>query len=148
MTLSDREDNPRLLGYLKETCELNGLTNVKIIGLTWGVVSPNLININEYDYILASDCFYDSKGTYIIVNIVVFLLTLSIPLISRFFSLAFVPHLKFIPDLSSSSLSYYSHTHTLTLTLRAWCVWVCVNATYKDNRCYNETQESYMNAHM
>lgn len=69
MTLSDREDNPRLLGYLKETCELNGLMNVKIIGLTWGVVSPNLININEYDYILASDCFYDSKGTYIIVNI-------------------------------------------------------------------------------
>lgn len=117
MTLSDREDNPRLLGYLKETCELNGLMNVKIIGLTWGVVSPNIININQYDYILASDCFYDSKGTYIIVNIIMFLF--------QIISLTFVPHLKFISDLSSSFIVLYSHTHTHLDIACMVCVGVC-----------------------
>lgn len=36
---------------------------VEVIGLTWGVFSPFLINKSPpYDIILASDCFYDSKG--------------------------------------------------------------------------------------
>ncbi|XP_019849206.1 PREDICTED: methyltransferase-like protein 23 [Amphimedon queenslandica] len=61
VTLSDREDNPRLLDYLRETCELNGLREIKIMGLTWGLISPDLINLSKCDYVLASDCFYDSK---------------------------------------------------------------------------------------
>ena len=63
VTLTDREDNPILLEYLHQTCALNGVEeNVSIVGLTWGVFSPVLLNLGPQDIILASDCFYDSKG--------------------------------------------------------------------------------------
>lgn len=63
VTLTDREDNPILLEYLRQTCGLNGVEgNVSIVGLTWGVFSPVLLNLGPQDIILASDCFYDSKG--------------------------------------------------------------------------------------
>ena len=68
VTLSDYEGNPRLLSNLKRSCELNGLTvgsgenDVKILPLSWGVFSPTFIKLEPPDIILASDCFYDTKG--------------------------------------------------------------------------------------
>ena len=70
MTLSDHEGNARLLDNLKRSCDLNGLTvdheassnGVRIIAISWGVFSPNVIQLEPQDVILASDCFYDTKG--------------------------------------------------------------------------------------
>lgn len=90
VTLSDREGSPRLQDNLRRTCELNhipmatgeegggvamgadssrgyGLTSKfgvvsKIMGLTWGIFSPSLLETPTQDIVLASDCFYDSKG--------------------------------------------------------------------------------------
>ena len=62
VTLSDREDNPQLLEYLNEASALNGVSEVvKVIGLTWGIFSPTLIQLESQDIVLASDCFYDKK---------------------------------------------------------------------------------------
>ena len=68
---------PRLLDNLRKSCELNGLTiddqkegstssnrdnGVRIMAISWGVFSPNLIKLEPQDVVLASDCFYDTKG--------------------------------------------------------------------------------------
>lgn len=77
--LSDREGNLRLQDNLRKTCEINNVpigTNVRslpgsagergmvsrIMALSWGVFSPELLQLGPQDLILASDCFYDSKG--------------------------------------------------------------------------------------
>ena len=71
--LSDREGNSRLQENLRKSCELNGIpigtTHMEksgvvldIMALSWGVFSPELIELEPQDIILASDCFYDSKG--------------------------------------------------------------------------------------
>lgn len=81
VVLSDRDGNPRLQGNLRKTCEINsvpvmggtarccegGVAGVKgvvssIIPLSWGVFSPELLQLAPQDVVLASDCFYDSKG--------------------------------------------------------------------------------------
>jgi predicted nicotinamide N-methyase len=84
ITLSDREDTPRLLDNLRKSCDLNGLTvndqkegptssnmkdAVRIMALSWGVFSPDFINLEPQDVILASDCFYDTKGVSTILYI-------------------------------------------------------------------------------
>ena len=68
--LSDREGNPRLQENLIKTCELNELVIgeegkpgiSRIMEITWGVFSPEVLTLEPQDIILASDCFYDSKG--------------------------------------------------------------------------------------
>ena len=51
-----------MLKQLKDACSLNHIEDVNIMGLTWGVFSPGLLELEPQDFILASDCFYDSKG--------------------------------------------------------------------------------------
>ena len=81
VTLSDREDTPCLLDNLRKSCDLNGLTvddqkgsptssnkatnAVRIMAISWGVFSPDFIKLEPQDVILASDCFYDTKGVSI-----------------------------------------------------------------------------------
>ena len=70
--LSDREGDPRLQENLRKSCEMNvipiGLGNPKkgmvlrIMAISWGVFSPDLLELEPQDIILASDCFYDTKG--------------------------------------------------------------------------------------
>ena len=64
VTLSDREENPHLLDNLKKSCDLNNITKeeVKIVPISWGIFSPAVMQLKPQDIILASDCFYDSKG--------------------------------------------------------------------------------------
>ena len=78
VTLSDREDTPRLLDNLRKSCDLNGLpfddqkggptssnkaiNGVRIMAISWGVFSPDFIKLEPQEVILASDCFYDTKG--------------------------------------------------------------------------------------
>lgn len=82
--LSDREGNPRLQDNLRKTCEINniavgpsgsppggvGARGVvsRIMPLTWGVFSPELLQLCPQDIILASDCFYDSKGIVLLIQ--------------------------------------------------------------------------------
>ena len=70
VTLSDREDIPRLFDNLKQICILNGFNTanapqIHTVGISWGIFSPQLLGLAAQDVILASDCFYDSKGIYI-----------------------------------------------------------------------------------
>lgn len=78
--LSDKEGDPRLQDNLRRTCEINhipvraaedasnsscrekGGTVSRIMALSWGIFSPELLTLPPQDVILASDCFYDSKG--------------------------------------------------------------------------------------
>ena len=34
----------------------------RIMALSWGVFGPELLSLPPQDIVLASDCFYDSKG--------------------------------------------------------------------------------------
>lgn len=75
--LSDKEGNPRLQENLRETCRINKIpigtactsssyqargAVTGIMSLSWGVFSPEVLSLSKQDIVLASDCFYDSKG--------------------------------------------------------------------------------------
>ncbi|XP_062508309.1 histone-arginine methyltransferase METTL23-like isoform X2 [Corticium candelabrum] len=73
--LSDQDDPPETLGNCQKSCEMNGVSNqVQVVGITWGIISPYLLNLPPVDFILASDCFYDSKDFEDIFATVVFLM--------------------------------------------------------------------------
>ena len=63
-TLTDRATNPRLTEALRRTCQLNRVpeSRVQIVPLSWGVFSPELLQLPPQDILLASDCFYESTG--------------------------------------------------------------------------------------
>lgn len=66
VTLSDKEDAPLIREHLQKTVSVNGVSDsVNIIGISWGYISPQLLELPPQDYIIASDCFYDTKGTCI-----------------------------------------------------------------------------------
>lgn len=62
VTLSDREGNPQLIKNLRHACAINELSDVQVVSISWGVFSPTVLQLEPPDIILASDCFYDSKG--------------------------------------------------------------------------------------
>jgi len=47
---------------------------VPVVGITWGVVSTQLLELPKLDLVLASDCFYDSKDFEDVVMTMSFLL--------------------------------------------------------------------------
>ncbi|CAG5129034.1 unnamed protein product [Candidula unifasciata] len=61
VTLSDRSTFDNCLSVCRQSAHLNGLTDVSVIGLTWGQVTPALVSLPKVNIILASDCFYDTK---------------------------------------------------------------------------------------
>ena len=69
VTLSDAISLPECRDRGKTSVEANGLCDVKVIGITWGLVTPDLMDLPPQDVILASDCFYDSKGKMTSENI-------------------------------------------------------------------------------
>lgn len=62
MIVSDHEGKPHLLDNLRLSCQLNGVDGVGVRGVTWGVFSPAVLELEPPDVILASDCFYCSSG--------------------------------------------------------------------------------------
>lgn len=75
VTLSDSAHFPRSLEHIKRSCELNGiLSQVRIVGITWGLFLSNLFSIGPVDFILGSDCFYEPALFEDIVVTVAFLL--------------------------------------------------------------------------
>jgi len=63
VTLSDALHLPRCIDNCQKACAANNLeSSIRVIGLTWGQFSPDLVQIGPLDVILGSDCFYNSKG--------------------------------------------------------------------------------------
>ena len=60
--LSDSSDYPQCLDNCQKSCDVNQLSDVPVIGIKWGQFTPSLINLQPVDIILASDCFFDTKG--------------------------------------------------------------------------------------
>ncbi|XP_046468194.1 histone-arginine methyltransferase METTL23 isoform X1 [Neodiprion pinetum] len=75
VTLSDSASLPKSLQHIKRSCELNGvLSQVKVVGVTWGLFLSGLFSIGPLDLILGSDCFYEPTVFEDIVVTVAFLL--------------------------------------------------------------------------
>ena len=62
VTFSDREGSPRFHDNIQRSCELNGIDEMEAVEITWGVFPPKLLTLPPQDVIIASDCFYDSRG--------------------------------------------------------------------------------------
>ena len=75
VTLSDAANLPKGLQHIRRSCELNGvLSQVKVVGITWGLFLSSLFSVGPLDLILGSDCFYEPSVFEDIVVTVAFLL--------------------------------------------------------------------------
>ncbi|XP_029996733.1 methyltransferase-like protein 23 isoform X2 [Sphaeramia orbicularis] len=72
--LSDSDTKPLTLQNCRRSCDANGLTEVQVLGLTWGDISPDLVLLPELDLILGSDVFYEPKDFEDVLVTVAFLL--------------------------------------------------------------------------
>lgn len=60
--LSDHAEAPSCLENCRRSCQANGVQDVVVLGLTWGDLSPDVIQLPKLDLILGSDVFYDPEG--------------------------------------------------------------------------------------
>ncbi|XP_003642385.3 probable methyltransferase-like protein 23 [Gallus gallus] len=74
VTLSDSEELPQCLEISQQSCLLNHLPHVPVVGITWGRISPELLSLAPIDIILGSDVFFDPKDFEDILTTVYFLL--------------------------------------------------------------------------
>ncbi|XP_061702652.1 methyltransferase-like protein 23 isoform X2 [Syngnathoides biaculeatus] len=72
--LSDDADSPACLENCRRSCEANGLCDVVTLPLTWGEISPRLLQLPRLHLILASDVFYEPRDFEDILVTVAFLL--------------------------------------------------------------------------
>ncbi|XP_044037478.1 methyltransferase-like protein 23 [Siniperca chuatsi] len=72
--LSDNATTPQCLENCRRSCEVNGLHDVLVLGLTWGDVSPDLVLLPKLDIILGSDVFYEPQDFEDVLVTVAFLL--------------------------------------------------------------------------
>ncbi|XP_053194143.1 methyltransferase-like protein 23 [Scomber japonicus] len=72
--LSDDANRPPCLQNCRRSCEANGLSDVRVVGLTWGEVSPDLVLLPKVDIILGSDVFYEPDDFEDVLVTVAFLL--------------------------------------------------------------------------
>lgn len=61
VTLSDAENCHNCLENCRKCCMMNDLIDVKIIPITWGNITEDILHLNNIDIIVGSDCFYDKK---------------------------------------------------------------------------------------
>ncbi|XP_068458026.1 histone-arginine methyltransferase METTL23 [Clinocottus analis] len=74
VTLTDGAQTPRCLENCRRSCEANGLRGVKVLPLSWGGVSPELLALPELQLILGSDVFYEPQDFEDVLLTVAFLL--------------------------------------------------------------------------
>ncbi|XP_053309923.1 histone-arginine methyltransferase METTL23 isoform X2 [Spea bombifrons] len=74
VVLSDSAEMPRCLENCRRSCEQNDIVGVPVIGLTWGEISPDLLDLPPVDVILGSDVFYEPKDFEDILMTVRFLM--------------------------------------------------------------------------
>lgn len=60
--LSDSSELPHCLEICQQSCRMNSLPQVPVVGLTWGHLSRDLLALPPQDIILASDVFFEPEG--------------------------------------------------------------------------------------
>ncbi|XP_053424741.1 histone-arginine methyltransferase METTL23 isoform X1 [Nycticebus coucang] len=74
VTLSDSSELPHCLEICRQSCLMNNLPQVHVVGLTWGHISCNLLTLPPQDIILASDVFFEPEDFEDILTTVYFLM--------------------------------------------------------------------------
>lgn len=74
VTLSDSSELPHCLEICQQSCQMNNLPQVHVVGLTWGHVSRDLLALPPQDIILASDVFFEPEDFEDILTTVYFLM--------------------------------------------------------------------------
>ncbi|KAM7067921.1 histone-arginine methyltransferase METTL23 isoform 3-T3 [Molossus nigricans] len=72
--LSDSSELPHCLEICQQSCQMNNLPQVRVIGLTWGHISLDLLALPPQDIILASDVFFEPEDFEDILTTVYFLM--------------------------------------------------------------------------
>ncbi|XP_072882132.1 histone-arginine methyltransferase METTL23 [Hemitrygon akajei] len=72
--LSDCAVFQNCLDNCQRSCQINNLEDVPVIGLTWGQISPDLVQLPQIDIILGSDVFYEPEDFEDILTTVFYLL--------------------------------------------------------------------------
>uniref|UniRef100_G3T025 Methyltransferase 23, arginine n=2 Tax=Elephantidae TaxID=9780 RepID=G3T025_LOXAF len=72
--LSDNQELPHSLEICQQSCQMNNLPQVQVVGLTWGHISPDLLALPPQDVILASDVFFEPEDFEDILTTVYFLM--------------------------------------------------------------------------
>lgn len=85
--LSDSSELPHCLEICRQSCQMNNLPQVHVVGLTWGHVSRDLLALPPQDIILASDVFFEPEGKPFLLFSVVNLVrdTMELKSIKKFF---------------------------------------------------------------
>ncbi|KAM5273798.1 histone-arginine methyltransferase METTL23 isoform 1-T1 [Ctenodactylus gundi] len=74
VTLSDSTELPHCLEICQQSCQMNHLPHVRVMGLTWGRISQELLALPPQDIILASDVFFEPEDFEDILTTVYFLM--------------------------------------------------------------------------
>ncbi|XP_065826201.1 histone-arginine methyltransferase METTL23-like [Oscarella lobularis] len=75
VVLTDKSEPPDLLENCSRSCKMNHLgDNIKILDITWGRFNSNIMNLPPVDFILASDCFYNSDDFEPVIATVYYLM--------------------------------------------------------------------------
>ncbi|XP_045155677.1 probable methyltransferase-like protein 23 isoform X2 [Echinops telfairi] len=74
VTLSDSSLLPHCLDVCQQSCQMNNLPQISVVGLTWGHASPDLLALPPQDIILASDVFFEPEDFEPILMTVYFLM--------------------------------------------------------------------------
>lgn len=74
VTLSDSAELPHCLEICRQSCRMNHLPQVPVLGLTWGHVSQDLLGLPPQDIVLASDVFFEPEDFEDILTTVYFLM--------------------------------------------------------------------------
>uniref|UniRef100_A0A8C6W8Q2 Histone-arginine methyltransferase METTL23 n=2 Tax=Nannospalax galili TaxID=1026970 RepID=A0A8C6W8Q2_NANGA len=74
VTLSDSSELPHCLDICWQSCQMNHLPHVRVVGLTWGHISQDLLSLPAQDIILASDVFFEPEDFENILATVYFLM--------------------------------------------------------------------------
>ncbi|XP_066093004.1 histone-arginine methyltransferase METTL23 isoform X2 [Saccopteryx bilineata] len=72
--LSDSSELPHCLDICEQSCQMNNLPQVRVIGLTWGHICQDLLALPPQDVILASDVFFEPEDFEDILTTVYFLM--------------------------------------------------------------------------
>nr|KAF6286821.1 hypothetical protein mPipKuh1_010001 [Pipistrellus kuhlii] len=74
VTLSDSSELPHCLEVCRQSCQMNDLPQVRVLGLTWGHLSLDLLTLPPQDIILAADVFFEPEDFEDILTTVYFLM--------------------------------------------------------------------------
>ncbi|XP_041491848.1 methyltransferase-like protein 23 isoform X2 [Microtus oregoni] len=72
--LSDSSELPHCLEICRQSCQLNDLSYIQVVGLTWGHITKDLLSLPPQDIILASDVFFEPEDFESILATVYFLM--------------------------------------------------------------------------